>query len=761
MTRCARCSGDLLDLTVFCPHCGHPREPQFDRLLNCSLSGRYLIHEHLGEGGLSTVFIATDLHTDQTVVVKISDPRQLVRNSPGEAFDQKALRNYWSEMLQRMRREVVALVNLLHPNIVRIFDTDLITDELRYIVMEHLQGHTLREELSERGRFSVRETIRLAEAVADGLSAVHARGIIHRDLNPRNLFLCETAADTKLQGLRIIDFGIARIPQPPGNPPFTQYAVLSGTVSYASPEQCQNLTIDHRSDIYSLGVVLYEMLTGQRPFTGLTPTEIAVKQIRDEPVSPRLLVPDLPAGVETAILRALAKDPNRRPQTVEEFAADLRPHRDGVSARVVVPLSARPESLATILSSLPELPEPASASPAEPEPVIAALPDTEVSPVEITSADAADHSFAALQRTDARRRRRVLAVAAMLVLLLAAGALYGAQVWSSLQPYIASTLPGLTQHQEAASETLKVTPSVSPDATQAVQSNQTLPQRNVAAGSVAPDKQSNSAASAAQQPSFARRLGEKLMALVTTARPTPTATPAPQVRPPAAAPQMPPVPAPTILVSRDPQPQSNPAESRGPVRETAPENNEPAWSPSGSGQRERQGYPSARHEQNHDEVAQDVPAPAPSRPEIQREPRNNDRPWNQPDYRGTDSRRDDRSDEADQPLVDMSPKVISWSGEVNQEREIRLELPGVPGNINIPRQYRRRVGMVEPPGPHNRWRSVVLRVFGNGRTSIVVQWWPTSRQFTRSAGNFINRQVIARFGQTTRAVTEQFARIRK
>ena len=748
MTRCARCSGDLLDLTVFCPHCGHPREPQFDRLLNCSLSGRYLIHEHLGAGGLSTVFIATDLHTDQTVVVKVSDPRQLVRNSPGEAFDQKALRNYWAEMLQRMRREVVALVNLLHPNIVRIFDTDLITDELRYIVMERLQGHTLREELNERGRFSVRETIRLAEAVADGLSAVHARDIIHRDLNPRNLFLCEQAADTTLQNLKIIDFGIARIPQPPGTPPFTQYAVLSGTVAYASPEQCQNQPIDHRSDIYSLGVVLYEMVTGQRPFTGLTPTEVAVRQIKDEPVSPRLLVPDLPAGVETAILRALAKDPHQRPQTIEEFAADLRPYRDGVSARVVVPLNARPESLATILSGL-ELPEPASASPTEPEPVMAALPEPAVNPVEVASTEVADHSFAELQRADARRRRRVLVLAAMLVLMLAAGALYGAQLWSSLQPYIASTLPALTQHQEADAETLKAAPS--PE-TQALPSNQPLAPRNVAAGSDSPDRQSNGAT---QQPSLARRLGEQLIALVTPAKPTPT--PAPQVRPPAAAPQMPPVPAPTILVSRDPQPQSNPAESRGPVREPAPENNEPAWTPAGSGQRDRQSYPSARHE-NHDEVAQDAPGPINSRPEIQREPRHDDR---QPDYRRTDERRDDRSDEAEQPVVELTPKVISWSGEVHQEREIRLELPGVPGNINIPRQYRRRVGMVEPPGPHNRWRSVVLRVFGNGRTSIVVQWWPTPRQFTRSAGNFINRQIISRFGQTTRAVSGQFARLRR
>ncbi|HWQ36188.1 MAG TPA: protein kinase [Blastocatellia bacterium] len=771
MTRCTRCSGDLLDLAVFCPKCGQPREPEFERLLNCSLSGRYQIRERLGEGGLSTVFVALDTHTDQTVVVKVSDPRQLVRNLPGEAFDQTALRNYWAEMLQRMRREVVALVNVQHPNIVRIFDTDLITDELRYIVMERLHGHTLREELSLRGRLSVREAIRLTEAVTAGLSAVHARGIVHRDLNPRNLFLCGTGTENPrsdetdellsfaLSGsecpapdLKIIDFGIARIPQPPGTPPFTQYAVLSGTVSYAAPEQCQNLPLDQRSDIYSLGVVLYEMVTGQRPFTGLTPTEIAVRQIRDEPVSPRALVHDLPAGVETTILRALAKDPQKRQQSVEELAAELSHYRDGVSARVVVPLNTETESLASILSGLPEAPAIPQSETGESEP----LSTESATASDLVPATQADIAFDQLQRTDSRRRRRVLALAAMLLLLAAAGALSGTQLWSALEPYFSSA------HQQAEMADLttpsplaQASPFASPGEMQASSTG------NSSGNSAAPPESSQRSAAAsspqsgaAYRPFSTDSFGEKLLRLASGIIPSATVTPKPSPAAPSVSPQMPPAPAPTISITREPQPSSNPAESHGPVREPASaENAEPHWSPSGSGQSDRQPYQTT----GSDHAVQDSDQP----------PQRSSQSWPQRDDRQADNRRMDdhryeRDDEPETPPVtDSAPKVITWSGEVNQEREIRLELPGVPGNVNIPRQYRRRVGMVEPPGPHNRWRCVVLRVFGNGRTSIVVQWWPTPRQFTQSAGNFLNRQVIGRVSQASRAVTEQFSRLRK
>lgn len=775
MIRCARCSDDLLDLAVFCPTCGHPHEPDFEQLLSRRLSGRYQIHERLGEGGLSTVFLATDTHTDQSVVVKVSDPRQLVRHSSGEAPDATILRNYWTEMLARMRREVVALVNIQHTNIVRIFDTDLITDELRYIIMERLHGHTLRDEIAVRGRLDVRTAIRLTEAIADGLSTVHARGIIHRDLNPRNLFLadCELrtanpfsdteatisrtvqslpsqqAAIRNLQSavVKIIDFGIARIPQPPGAPPFTQYAILSGTVSYASPEQCQNLPLDHRSDIYSLGVVLYEMLTGQRPFTGLSPTEIAVKQIRDEPVSLRTLVPDLPAGLATAVQRALAKDPQQRPQSAAEMVADLHACRDGVSARVVVPLAANAqepgESLATILSDLPvtaALPvarTSAQTMSVQDEPAGAESPDESLP---------AEAGFGSLHQADRMRKRKVIAFAAMALLVLLAGLLSGSQIASSLQPWL-----GMGPAMETAENTMPV-PDATPDGITVEsltgQRAGTLPTGRTTAATTS----SGSATVTTGLPA-ARTFTEKLKALAASivpsiaTKPEPQTTPLPQTVPPSARPQMPPAPAPTIMAARDPQPRSNPNESYGPVRvPVAAENDEPAdKTPDGSRQ-EPSDYPYPSHRTGNAEPERESEPPA-SPPGWQREPNSTDR---QAGY-------GDREDDPEVP--DAGPKVITWSGHVSREREIRLELPGVPGEVNIPRSYRTRVGMVEPPGPQNGWRCVVLRVFGKGRTSIVVQWWPRTRQATKSTRGFLTRRVVSPVNQASRAVAQQFSRI--
>ena len=141
--------------------------------------------------------------------------------------------------------------------------------------------------------------------------------------------------------IKLIDFGIAKFPQPPGAPLFTQHSTLSGTVAYASPEQCASHPVDHRSDIYSLGVVLYEMATGQRPFTGRTPTEVALKQIQSEPRPPRSINPAISVAVEKAILRALAKGPADRQQSAEELSEELRT----ASNQILIPLAVTtPES---------------------------------------------------------------------------------------------------------------------------------------------------------------------------------------------------------------------------------------------------------------------------------------------------------------------------------------------------------------------------------------------------------------------------------
>jgi serine/threonine protein kinase len=249
MNRCAHCYGDLPDFAVFCPHCAHAYEPDFGRMLNQTIGERYRLYRRLGQGGLSTVFAATDLQTDDVVVVKVSDPAQLVQRELSYAIDAEAARNYWGEMLERMRREAETLAAIDHPNIVQFYDTGLIGDDLRFVVMEFLRGRMLRDELDAKGRLEPAAAIRIALEICEALREVHARGIVHRDISPRNVMLYDEVGETGRRGDRekgrfgkdesppvprspsppvlrakLIDFGIAKFPQPSGAPPFNARA---------------------------------------------------------------------------------------------------------------------------------------------------------------------------------------------------------------------------------------------------------------------------------------------------------------------------------------------------------------------------------------------------------------------------------------------------------------------------------------------------------------------------------------------------------
>ncbi|MFN0085726.1 MAG: serine/threonine-protein kinase, partial [Blastocatellia bacterium] len=344
MDRCARCHGELQPLTVFCPHCAQAHELDLGQLLQSEIGPpfgaqpaegpRYRIYRRLGRGGLSTLFAATDLQSDRVVAIKVSDPSQLVKREMSYAMGAREARAYWEEMIERMRREAETLATIDHPNIVRFFGAGMINDDLRYVVMEFLRGRTLREELDGLGRIEARDAVRVGRDVAAALGEVHGRGIIHRDINPQNIFIdcgIEDPAAMPPSAIRhpksiikLIDFGIAKFPQPPGAPPFTHHSAIGGTAAYASPEQCQSRPLDHRSDIYSLGVALYEMVTGQRPFSGRTPTEIALKHIEAQPAPLRSINAVIPGNLERTVLRAMAKSPADRHQSAEELADDLR-----------------------------------------------------------------------------------------------------------------------------------------------------------------------------------------------------------------------------------------------------------------------------------------------------------------------------------------------------------------------------------------------------------------------------------------------------
>lgn len=672
MNLCSRCSGELPAFAVFCPHCAQAHEPNFDILINLTLDGRYRIYRRLGQGGLSTIFAATDLGTDSVVAIKVSDPAQLVVRAMNYAMDTARARDYWDEMLERMRREAETLATIAHPNIVRFEGTGMINDDLRYVVMEFLRGHTLRDEIDRDGAFEPSKAVGIALEVASALIEVHARGIVHRDINPRNIMIADWA-------IKLIDFGIAKFPQPPGAPPFTQHSTLSGTVAYASPEQCASHPVDHRSDIYSLGVVLYEMATGQCPFTGRTPTEVALKQIQSEPKPPRSINPAISVAMEKAILRALAKGPADRQQSAEELSEELRTS----SNQILIPLA-----VAT----------PESEDQYEPGNGIAPYVD----PVE--NEETAESNLRLVRR---RRRRFAVAAAATLIAVVTAAVLFG---W-----------PSALSSRKAAdvSANMVEAPSPSPEAAPAVGSDADSLELAAGAssqnnnGAVASTPGAQAAPDPARQPQIANSAtpNNKSVAI------PPTPSPAPAPIPSGARPQMPPAPSPEIAINRAPQLEGEPDPSQGPDKDQ-------------NGGANRRENDSATGDSNHrqgDDMNRDSDRDGAYSPNRRRDSDTfNRRRLPDPPNRDDSGREDSDDDHDDSGRI--GPKLYQWSGRVNYQREITIELPGVPGTVEVPRAFRDRVGVIEPPSANNRWSCVVLRVFGRGGVSIIVRWWPAARK---------------------------------
>jgi serine/threonine protein kinase len=732
MSCCTACATQLPELAVFCPRCGRANEPDFDRLLARKLGDRYQIYRRLGEGGLSTVFVATDTRADDIVVVKVSDPRLLVRYASGTRAEAAEARDYWSEMIERMRREVEALADLKHPHIVRVLATGAITEELRYVVMEFLRGRTLREEMNARRRFDFTEAARVGAEVATGLSAVHARGIVHRDLTPRNIFLCEESSEFGVRSselnsvagpeprtVKVIDFGIAKFPQPPGAQPFTQHAVMCGTLGYASPEQCQNLPLDHRADIYSLGVVLYEMVTGQRPFTGRTATEVALKQMQGGPARPREVVPSLPLRLEALILRALARDPQARQQSAEEVAEELR----AIATRIVVPLAesaaSSPASAGAGGAPIKPIIVPLSASAAAlagGDPVgdyralIEGASEEKAAPVE-TERDVFPSQAEQVKVVRQRRRRVALATAAVVVLFAAAGWLV-ASPWlggRQAQPGEVAAQSSPSPSAEAQQAALKLEGDAGHDLDAGRGSNDLssgLPSHRPAPPVMDAARQGSAPSrseAAADSPSTAKaRTASKASGSKTPDRrdssPTPgktsSARPATSEARTVGQPTDDSILSPTIAASRLPEPSGSP--------EPAPPQPKPADSPAESPSEVAAG--TGRDDSRGDG----------RRSDDWRRERNDD--WRSP-------RREPPPAEQE-----LEPKLYSWRGEVTRERQVTLEMPGQPGTIDIPRDYRKRVGIVEPPSPSNGWRRAVLRIFGDGLVKVIVRWYPNRKQ---------------------------------
>ena len=267
-----------------------------DTLIGTLYDGRYRVIRRLGSGGMANVYLAEDEELGRRVAIKVLDEKH--------ANDE--------QFVERFRREAKNAASLSHPNIVSIYDRGE-AEGTYYIAMEYIEGRTLKELIVSRGPLPVERAVSYARQILGAVRFAHRKGIVHRDIKPHNVLV-----DTDGR-LKVTDFGIARA----GASQMTEAGSIIGTAQYLSPEQARGAPVDQRSDLYSVGIVLHEMLTGSVPFTGDTPVEIAMKHISAVPEPPSVARPDLPDDLDLVVLRALAKDPRERFQTAEEMDAEL------------------------------------------------------------------------------------------------------------------------------------------------------------------------------------------------------------------------------------------------------------------------------------------------------------------------------------------------------------------------------------------------------------------------------------------------------
>jgi eukaryotic-like serine/threonine-protein kinase len=263
---------------------------------NTVIDGRYRVLNKVGSGGMADVYCAEDTHLGRRIALKLLHRR----------FAQD------TEFVERFRREASSAAGLQHPNVVGVYDRGEFEDTY-YIAMEYCEGRTLKDVIRAEAPLDARRAIAITKQILLAARFAHRRNVIHRDLKPHNVILDEE--DT----LKVTDFGIARA----GASDITQAGAIMGTAQYLSPEQAQGRPVTEASDLYSIGVVLFEMLTGRAPFDGESAVAIALKHVNETPPSPRAIVPKIPAELDAVVLKALAKDPAQRYPDSESFLRDL------------------------------------------------------------------------------------------------------------------------------------------------------------------------------------------------------------------------------------------------------------------------------------------------------------------------------------------------------------------------------------------------------------------------------------------------------
>jgi serine/threonine protein kinase len=306
--KCPRCGKEYENANTLCPADGTVLEKvgTEDPLLGQTLAEKYRIEELINEGGMGAVYRATHVLMDKTVAIKVLHPAL--------AADDK--------IVARFSREARAASRISHPHALSVTDFGESENGVVFLVMEYLNGKTLKEVIKSEGQMPLPRVVEIIRQVCGALEAAHAEGVVHRDLKSDNIMLLDVGGG---DWAKVLDFGIAKITEKVGqDPALTAPNLIIGTPQYMSPEQCsQAAEIDSRSDIYSLGVILYEMLVGHVPFTGESPTAIMMKHLQEPPPSVLEERKDLPASVGRVVMRAMAKRPEDRFQTVSELSEEL------------------------------------------------------------------------------------------------------------------------------------------------------------------------------------------------------------------------------------------------------------------------------------------------------------------------------------------------------------------------------------------------------------------------------------------------------
>ncbi len=269
------------------------------------IDGRYRVLHRLGAGGMADVYLAQDEQLDREVALKLLHRR--FAEDPG--------------FVERFRREAQAAASLQHPNVVSVFDRGTFEDTY-YIAMEYLDGRTLKRLIREEAPLETTRAIDLTIQMLKAARFAHRRGVIHRDLKPHNVIV--DSGDH----VKVTDFGIARA----GASDMTETGSIMGTAQYLSPEQAQGHAVSAPSDLYSVGIVLYEMLTGRVPFDGESPVSIALKHVSEAPIPPSQFNPEIPSALEQVVLWSLNKDPADRPADADQFIMALEQVREALAA---------------------------------------------------------------------------------------------------------------------------------------------------------------------------------------------------------------------------------------------------------------------------------------------------------------------------------------------------------------------------------------------------------------------------------------------